>query len=160
MGDFNIDLLKFQTHGKTNDLIESMISKGYLPLITKPTRVTTYSATLIDHFYSNATSPNYDSVIIISDVADHFGTFYASRKYSSKNLPTYTQMKQVTISNFKQLLSSTDFNSVLSDECPNSAYNTFLHIYKHAYNKAFPLKKCQNITQIYQAPTLDYTRNT
>ena len=30
MGDFNIDLLKFQTHGKTNDFIESMISKGYL----------------------------------------------------------------------------------------------------------------------------------
>ncbi len=41
MGDFNIDLLKFQTHGKTNDVIESMTSKGYLPLITKPTRVTT-----------------------------------------------------------------------------------------------------------------------
>ena len=143
MGDFNIDLLKFQTHGKTNDFIESMISKGYLPLITKPTRITTYSATLIDHIYSNATSQNYDSGIIISDVADHFGTFYASRKYSSKNIPTYTrtrQMKQVNISNFKQLLSSTDFNSVLSDECPNSAYNTFLHIYKDAYDKAFPLK--------------------
>ena len=143
MGDFNIDLLKFQTHGKTNDFIESMISKGYLPLITKPTRITTYSATLIDHIYSNATSQNYDSGIIISDVADHFGTFYASRKYSSKNIPTYTrtrQMKQVNISNFKQLLSSTDFNSVLSDECPNSAYNTFLHIYRDAYDKAFPLK--------------------
>ena len=132
MGDFNIDLLKFQTHGKTNDFIESMISKGYLPLITKSTRVTTYSATLIDHIYSNATSQNYDSGIIISDVADHFGTLYASRKYSIKNLPTYTrtrQMKQVNISNFKQLLSSTEFNTVLSDECPNSAYNTFLHIY-------------------------------
>ena len=81
MGDFDIDLLKFNTHGKTNDFTESMISKGYLPLITKPTRVTTYSATLIDHIYSNATSQNYDSGIIISDVADHFGTFYASRKY-------------------------------------------------------------------------------
>ena len=80
MGDFNIDLLKFQTHGKTSDFIESTISKGYLPLITKPTRVTTYSATLIDHIYSNATSQNYDSGIKISDVADHFGTFYASRK--------------------------------------------------------------------------------
>ena len=43
-------------------------------------------------------------------------------------------MKQVNISNFKQLLSSTDFNSVLSNECPNSAYNIFLHIiYKHAW---------------------------
>ena len=51
MGDFNIGLLKFQTHGKTNDFIEFMISEGYIPLITKPTRVTTYSATLIDHIY-------------------------------------------------------------------------------------------------------------
>ena len=129
MGDFNIDPLKFQTHGKTNDFIESMIWRGYLPLITKPTRVTTYSATLIDHIYSNATSQNYDSGIIISDVADHFGTFYASRKCSRTDHPIYTrtrQMKQANISNFKQL-SSTDFNSVLSNECPNSAYNTFLH---------------------------------
>ena len=111
MGDFNIALLKFQTHGKTNDFIESMIS------------------TLIDHIYSNATSQNYDSGIIISDVADHFGTFYASRKCSRTDHPIYTrtrQMKQANISNFKQL-SSTDFNSVLSNECPNSAYNTFLH---------------------------------
>ena len=149
MGDFNIYLLKFQTHGQTNDYIESMISKGYLPLITKPTRVTTYSATLIDHIYSNATSQNYDSGIIISDVADHFGTFYAS-----KNLPTYTrtrQMKQVNISNFKQLLSSTEFNTVLSDEFPNSAYNTFLHIYKHAYDKAFPLKHVKHHADISSA---------
>ena len=44
------------------------------------------------------------------------------------------------------------FNSVLSNECPNSAYNTFLHIYiyKHACNKAFPLK-CQNVTQTSSA---------
>ena len=57
-------------------------------------------------------------------------------------------MKQVNTSNFKQLLSSTEFNTVLSDECPNSAYNTFLHIYKHAYNKAFPLKNV-NISRRY-----------
>ena len=123
-----------------------MISKGYLPLITKPTRVTTYSATLIDHIYSNATSQHYDSGIIISDFADHFGTFYANRNYSRKNLSIYTrtrQMKQVNISNVKQLLSSTEFNTVFFVECPNYAYNTFLHIYKHAYDKAFPLNKCQ-----------------
>ena len=49
MGDFNIDLLKCRTREKTNDLLELMIVKGYLPLITKPTRVTDHSATLIDH---------------------------------------------------------------------------------------------------------------
>ena len=87
MGDFNIDLFKFQTHEKTNDFIESMISKGYLPLITKPTRVTTYSATLIDHIYANATSQNYDSGIIISNVGDHFGTFYAAGNTQVRTFP-------------------------------------------------------------------------
>ena len=37
MGDFNIDLLKFQSHGKTKCFIESMLTTGYLPVITKPT---------------------------------------------------------------------------------------------------------------------------
>ena len=32
---------------------------------------------------------------------------------------------------------------MLSHECPNSAYNTFLYIYKHAYDKSFPLKNAE-----------------
>ena len=85
MGDFNIDLLKFQSHEKTKYFIESMLTTGYLPVITKPTRVTDHSATLIDHIYSNSKSLNYKSRIVglITDVADHFGTFYVSRKKST-----------------------------------------------------------------------------
>ena len=80
MGDFTIDLLKFQRHDKTKYFIESMLTTGYLPVITKPTRITDHSATLLDHIYSNSKSLNYQSGIIITDVADHFGTFYVSRK--------------------------------------------------------------------------------
>ena len=80
MGDFNIDLLKFQSHEKIKYFIESMLTRGYLPLITKPTRVKDHSATLLDHIYSNSKSLNYTSGIVITDVADHFGAFYVSRK--------------------------------------------------------------------------------
>ena len=37
MGDFNIDLLKFQLHEKTKYFIEFMLTTGYSPMITKPT---------------------------------------------------------------------------------------------------------------------------
>ena len=144
MGDFNIDLLKFRTHEKTNDLLELMIGKGYLPLITKPTRVTDHSATLIDHIYTNATNPNYDSGIILTDVADHFGIFYASKKKARAELSKYTytrQMKQHNISEFKHALTSTDFSRVLLCDCPNEAYTTFIDIYKNVYDTAFPMKK-------------------
>lgn len=49
MGDYNINLLNFVTHQKTNDFIDNVISQGFIPHITKPTRITSYSATHIDH---------------------------------------------------------------------------------------------------------------
>ena len=52
-------------------------------------------------------------------------------------------LKLQTHGKTNDFIESIDVNSVLSNECPNSADNTFLHniIYKHAYiHKAFPLK--------------------
>jgi len=53
MGDMNIDLLKFETHLKTSDYLDNLFQNGFLPTITKPTRITSTSATLIDHIYMN-----------------------------------------------------------------------------------------------------------
>ena len=89
MGDFNIHLLKFQTYDKTKSLIESMLTTGFQPLITKPTRITDHSATLIDHIYSNTKIQIYKSAILITDVADHFGTFYVNSKKAPTNAPKY-----------------------------------------------------------------------
>jgi len=49
MGDMNIDLLKFSDHRNTGIYLENIFSQGFLPLIVKPTRLTSHSATLIDH---------------------------------------------------------------------------------------------------------------
>ena len=51
IGDFSIDLLKFQRYDKTKYFSESMLTTGYLPVITKPTTITEHSATLLDHIY-------------------------------------------------------------------------------------------------------------
>ena len=51
MGDFNIDLLNCASHDKTKDFLEKMFSFYMLPLISKPTRVSTKTATLIDIFF-------------------------------------------------------------------------------------------------------------
>ena len=59
MGDFNIDLLKVNLDAKTNEFVNDVISQGFLPTITRPTRITPHSATLIDHIglYSNDNRP-------------------------------------------------------------------------------------------------------
>ena len=76
MGDMNIDLLKYGCHDKTNVYLDSIFSHGFLPLITKPTRIAQQSSTLIDHIYSNHNFTSSQSGIIINDVADHYGTFH------------------------------------------------------------------------------------
>ena len=55
MGDFNIDLLKVNIHAKTNEFVNDVISQGFLPKITRPTRITPHSATLIDHYIQMTT---------------------------------------------------------------------------------------------------------
>ncbi len=75
MGDVNINLLNFNEHSKTNDYLEDIFSSGFIPLITKPSRVTPYSATLLDHIYTNKHNIETASGIVISDLSDHFGIF-------------------------------------------------------------------------------------
>ena len=76
MGDMNIDLLKFQAHTKTSDYLDNIFLRGYLRIITKPTRVCTSSATLSDHIYTNDITTTFLSGIVMTDLADHFGTFF------------------------------------------------------------------------------------
>ena len=47
--DYNLDLVKYNVHTLTNDFLELNLEKQLLPTITKPTRVTRNTATLIDN---------------------------------------------------------------------------------------------------------------
>ena len=75
MGDFNVNLLNYESHNDTNDFINTMISHCLLPLILHPTRVTDHSATVIDNIFSNNTSYETISGNIISQISDHCPQF-------------------------------------------------------------------------------------
>ena len=49
MGDFNIDLLKSESCDFANKFTEQLFTSSFYPLITKPTRITSHTATLIDN---------------------------------------------------------------------------------------------------------------
>ena len=56
-----------------------MSSYGLTSLITKPTRVTSNTAALIDHFFTNDDIHEIETYIITSDISDHFILFAAVR---------------------------------------------------------------------------------
>ena len=74
-GDFNIDLLKNNIHTSTKNVLDMMYSLGMYPLISKPTRVTSMSATLIDNIFTNEMKYQVHSGVLISDISDHLPVF-------------------------------------------------------------------------------------
>ena len=70
MGDFNIDVLQYESHSSTNDFLNTMISNSFLPYILQPTRVTDHSSTVIDNIFSNITDFITSSGNITCLVAD------------------------------------------------------------------------------------------
>ena len=74
MGDFNLDLLKFNIHNPTEEFIDAMFSNGLLPKITKPTRTQGNTATLIENLFTSSLSIGLFG-IPINDISDHHMVF-------------------------------------------------------------------------------------
>ena len=53
MGDFNLNLMNHQSHSATGEFLDALYSNMFFPLITRPTRLTSHSATLIDNIFVN-----------------------------------------------------------------------------------------------------------
>lgn len=150
MGDCNVDLLRFESHAKTNDFLEGIFSHGFIPVISKPTRVTTSTATLIDHMYSNLITSSYHSGIIINDVADHFGIFcifQGKYKRDKQAISKHRSFKTENMIKFKNMLKDTDFGDILNIECPDLAYDAFLNKYLTAFDQSFPLCERKVVTK-------------
>ena len=70
--DHNLDFLKATKHNPTNDFIEKILDLNLLPSITRPTRITKSSATLIDNIIVDHKHCEYlDSFVVIDDISDH-----------------------------------------------------------------------------------------
>ena len=86
--DFNIDLLNKDCNNSAS-FLNTMYSLSLLPIISKPTRITDNSATLINNFFINEPC-NFESGILISDISDHFPNFFNRKNFfctnSSKNV--------------------------------------------------------------------------
>ena len=70
--DHNLDLLKETKHAPTERFISANLSLGLVPTITRPTRITRNTATLIDNiFISQTWLENFECGILVDDISDH-----------------------------------------------------------------------------------------
>ena len=88
-GDFNLDLLKSESHQETKNFLNALNSLFFQPQILQPTRITDHSATLIANIFFNSLDHSTISGNLIY-ISDHLPNFIIITKYtalpSSKNL--------------------------------------------------------------------------
>ncbi len=72
-GDFNINLLDMQNREKYEEYFDKIITSGYLPRITLPTRFSSKNCTLIDNIFTNFANPAQinTSYILATKLSDH-----------------------------------------------------------------------------------------
>ena len=75
MGDFNINLLNYDSHSETNNFINLMVSHYLLPHILHSTRITDHSATITDNRFSNSFESDTRSGSLLSQISDLFPQF-------------------------------------------------------------------------------------
>ena len=90
-GDFNLDLLKIDSHTMTDNFLNIMGSIFFQPYILQPTRITDHSATLIDNIFFNSIEHFTISGNIVYDLTDHLANFLIFDKFSSlpSSIPLY-----------------------------------------------------------------------
>ena len=75
MGDFNLNLMNYQSSPKTGEFLDSIYSNMFYPLISRPTRITSYTATLIDNIFTNNIDNLMTSGLLFNDLSDHLPIF-------------------------------------------------------------------------------------
>lgn len=143
LGDFNLDLMK-NNEKNVFEFINLMYSFSLFPLITKPTRVTNDSATLIDHIWITRTEDNIANYIIHSDITDHFpvlSQFNSIKREPAK--PVFIKKRLITqtaVEHFITDLSEVNWEDVLTSNCASESYNLFFTRFISFYHKHFPEK--------------------
>ena len=143
-GDMNIDLLNSDNQ-YTKDLINTMLSNGFFPSSTVPSRLNNAepdNSTLIDQLWTNL-DKCIENLYLLCDISDHLPilTIFDLRlPGSSFKSITYRVISEATQEVFLERLRSEDFTDVYAERDVNRKVEIFNHTLSDIYNAACPVK--------------------
>ena len=135
-GDFNVDLLNFDSNHDFSDFLDTMHSNLLLPHITSPTRITATSSTLIDNIFSNFSDSSFTSGNIVTALSDHHAPFLVIANQASfdfeKQDHLYSDFSRIERNKpaIKNQLESIDWKGVLRLNCNDANLSSNLFFQK------------------------------
>ena len=148
-----MDLLKIDSYSNTSQFFDMNLDLGLLPTITRPSRITHSTATLIDNIYlSPNLSKHYKSGILTVHLSDHLPCFtFIANKHKEIKKPLKFKCRKLTenkIESIKHDIKNYDW-SELSNMNTNDSFNKYQDVIKNILDKnapeknvTIPAKKC------------------
>ena len=148
MDDFNINSPMDEHNNNTCTLFDIMYSMSFIPLITRPTRITSTSATFIDNIFCNILQNNntrvngvlyqiyliiYLCLLLVYVHKQRQGKGYRiinTRSFSGQNVCL-----------FKALVGTIDWAPVLSQVDTQQSYSILVELINTAYDEEFPIRR-------------------
>ena len=137
--DQNFDYLNIHC-AYSKHLLETFFAACLVPTITRPTRITSESATLIDNIYVSGNRLEYlRSGILVADISDHFPIFVFTGKHvrqckPKNNTNSYRKLDTTAIDRINTLLLATDWSPLqqlhINDQfdCVNTKLLEYMNI--------------------------------
>ena len=99
MGDFNVDLLHYETQSQSINFLHKMFSASLKPHITTPTRITPRSKTLIHNIFTDFLDEDIVCGNFTCSTSDHLAQFliYTNKTLSDQKLKKNIHVKTSTI---------------------------------------------------------------
>ena len=94
-GDFNVNLIYVANDANVNNFFAAFASAGFIPHISRPTRITSTSVSLLDNIWTNFVN-NVDMIeagLILNDLSDHLPVFSVIPIEVKKALSSNSQEK-------------------------------------------------------------------
>ena len=145
LGDTNINFLQYCNDNRTIDYLDMLLNSGFMPIITKATRITDHSKTLIDHIYTNIPQKVLKSGICLVGISDHLPVFCTvAHKFPTTNESRFNR----DFSNFNKdsllkEISEIDFASLIGDDV-NESMKAFAETLQQITDKHAPVRKLSN----------------
>ena len=146
-GDYNIDLLKIKTKYHFNDYFDELVTNGFFPKITLPTRIGERSSSLIDNIVTNDTEEKETTGILLNHLSDHQIIFTYIEKLSYiEKVPKFITIEKnntASIQNFICEMKTLNIYDKLNKSIDSNLeenYEFFLRSIKDVKNKCLPKK--------------------
>ena len=160
LGDFNIDLLNFDTSEYASTFLDDLASNSLQPQILLPTRISNNSKTLIYNIFCNIPNTLVKSAMsgnISSSISDHLPQFFILPEFFSKSPPTKYNIishdwEKFNNQSFLQDFEKINWNQVLqlNQNNVNITLENYLNTVNTLINFHAPLKKLNKKQRKFQ----------